>query len=567
MTTKKIGNFLGLKIHKVAFCGTILQCGLLFKLITYLDNAALSVHSGRLWLDIVAMIVLFTYSYRFNLIALDNGIITLSTKDDKSDDYSDYLSTARLLNVIGWIFAGIVILIGIAGLDALNASSYSKLISYETASTLDDIPTMEDGIGLIALMDSETAQVYGKRALSSLDNVISRYDLSSVYTQITYKGKPMKVCPLEYASLSKWINYKNDGIPGYVLVDPVNYTAEYIECDEPIMYSPSNAFGTKLKRHLRKQFPNEIFGTSYFEIDDTGVPYWTTPIYKTTVGVFGGKVIDKLIVTDASDGNSKVYGIKDIPEWVDVVFDGDYISENMNYALKLKNGFWNSIFAQTDCKKCTDDFGYITLGNDIGVYTGITSLNNDSSNVGVIIANERTGEVKYYSAGGADESSAMAAAEGEVANFGYHASFPSLVKTGNELSYVMVLKDDSNIIKKYAMVNLHTYSKLAVGDTLQQTYDKYIGKLSNTLNVASDQLQTVEIIVKDVKFIVNDGNTTVYITADNNDVFKTAFNEYWVFDRIGQKVRLGVATSDTNEIRTIYSLNGKSTVTSEDAVE
>lgn len=48
------------------------------------------------------------------------------------------------------------------------------------------------------------------------------------------------------------------------------------------------------------------------------------------------------------------------------------------------------------------------------VYTGVTSVNGDESNIGFALMNLRTGESKYYKVAGAEEYSAMSSAEGQV---------------------------------------------------------------------------------------------------------------------------------------------------------
>ncbi len=73
----------------------------------------------------------------------------------------------------------------------------------------------------IALMDTDTAQIIGERAIGSLSDVVSQYEVSEDYSTIDYNGSPMKVAPLEYAGFIKFMNNKKNGMPGYVLVDPV----------------------------------------------------------------------------------------------------------------------------------------------------------------------------------------------------------------------------------------------------------------------------------------------------------------------------------------------------------
>lgn len=398
-------------------------------------------------------------------------------------------------------------------------------------------------------MDSNTASVFGNRTLGSLSDIVSQYSVSSTYTQINYQGKPMKVALLKYESFWKWLSNNKNGIPGYVIVDPVNSSAEYKKLSEPVKYSPSEYFGRDLMRTLRFKYPSAMFGDVFFEIDENGMPYYIAPVYTTTIGLFGGKVIENVVIFDAITGNSEYISVNDAPDWIDVIFDGDYLSTRIDWWGKYQNGFWNSYFSKTGCKQTTkdndsstSDYGYITIGNDIWMYTGITSLANDASNIAVVMGNERTGEIRYFEVAGADENSAMGAAEGEVQQYGYHASFPSLINVNNEPTYIMVLCDDNHIVKKYAMVNMANYSRVVVEDTQAKVFAAYAEEMGFEVseeieaeataneNGITDETTLIDVtfIVSDIKFIVNDGNTTVYVSDTNGKYYKSKFDDMWI---------------------------------------
>ena len=55
----------------------------------------------------------------------------------------------------------------------------------------------------------------------------------------------------------------------------------------------------------------------------------------------------------------------------------------------------------------------------------------------------------------------MSSAEGKVQQYGYRASFPSLVSIDGQPTYVMVLKDSGGLIRLYAMVNAESYNVVA----------------------------------------------------------------------------------------------------------
>lgn len=62
----------------------------------------------------------------------------------------------------------------------------------------------------------------------------------------------------------------------------------------------------------------------------------------------------------------------------------------------------------------------------------------------------------------------MVSAEGKVQSFGYKASFPILLNISNEPTYLMTLKDEAGLVKKYAMLNIKRYQNIAIGDTMPE---------------------------------------------------------------------------------------------------
>lgn len=122
-----------------------------------------------------------------------------------------------------------------------------------------------------------------------------------------------------------------------------------------------------------------------------------------------------------------------------------------DYHGSLQHGFWNSVLSQRDCLQSTNGYNYIALDDDVWVYTGVTSVNADQSNVGFVLMNQRTMETRYYQMEGAIEDSAMSSAEGKVQNLGYRSTFPLLLNIDGEATYFMALKDAAGLVKMYAM--------------------------------------------------------------------------------------------------------------------
>lgn len=479
--------------------------------------------------------------------------------------------TKKSLNVkynIVSIIVGIVLVIGviivivgnIASVKIFNAHNYSSLIDVKETK-FEEVIDQLDQVNNIALMDTSSAKVVGQRAIGSLSDVVSQYQISGEYNQIAYNGEPMKVASLEYAGFFKWFNNRKNGIPGYVLVDAVKFEAEYIKLDKPIKYTTSGWFNDNLQRHLRFQYPTAIFEGYYFELDESGKPYYVCPVLTAKVGLFKGYDVKGVVICDPCTGDSKYYGIGEIPQWVDRVYDGDLIIRKYNWYGMLSDGFWNSIIGQKDCKKATDDYGYKVMDNDVWIYTGVTSVIEDSSNIGFVMVNSRTCEAKYFKVAGAEEFSAMDAAEGQVQNLGYRASFPSLINIDGRPTYFMVLKDKGNLVKQYALVDVKKYSIVSTGTTQKDTLSNY-RKLLKENNIAindkedlSELYKSVKVVVRDIQYVNMEDGTFVYITDTDRNVYKQQISsdETMMFIQRNDNIEIYYEENEKTKIRDIES--------------
>ena len=449
------------------------------------------------------------------------------------------------LYITGGLLIAPIILSAILSSRLFHAKHYSEILTVREG-TVEDIPSVH-GTDSIALMDTNSAAMLGDREIGTLSEVVSQYNVSS-YTQIDSKGKPFKVAPLKYAGFFKWYRNRKNGIPGYVLVDPVKMRADYQPLSQGMYYVPSAWFGENLERRIRFHFPTKMFGNIHFEIDEEGNPYYVASVYDHLIGLFGGQQVVGAILVDPVSGAMEYRKTGDIPQWVDVVFPGDLICAQYNDHAQLQNGFINSIFGQRGCRKVTEyqngedgtmsDYGYVAKDGDIWIYTGVTSLNNDSSNLGFILSNERTEETIYITCAGADEFAAMAAAEGEVQEKRYQASFPSLIQIDEKPAYIMVLKDNSGLVKMYAAVNVEQYNIVATASTQKECIAKYeallAGKITAEQAKADDvpadaperdtsgyEERTIRVVRREP--IVEDGDTYLYIVDENGTIYKAKY--------------------------------------------
>ncbi len=442
---------------------------------------------------------------------------------------------------------------GITSATIFRAKSYASTIEVTEAVFSEDMPETND-VRNVALMDTQSAITIGNRALGSLSEVVSQYDSSNKYSQINYAGKPMKVSTLEYDGFFKWFGNRKNGVPGYIMVDPVQNTAEYVKLEKAIKYTDSGYFGDDLMRKLRFSYPTKLFGSLSFEVNEEGEPFYIVSCLKAKVGLFGALDVAEVIIFDPTTGDSELYNVKDTPSWIDIVYDGHLATRKYNWYGTLSGGYFNSIIGNVGCKKTTDDFGYIVLGDDVWYFTGVTSVSADESNIGFIISNARTGEYKFYPVVGAEEYSAMNAAEGEVQEKGYRASFPSLINVAGEATYIMVLKDSGGLVKLYALVNVEQYSIVATGETQSEVMASYKKLLrGNGIGENTSVGEKLTVTIEDIRIVELDGEPIIYLYTDDRKVFKgnIASDESLITIRAGDKLTFAVSESATDGIYNI----------------
>ena len=455
-----------------------------------------------------------------------------------------------------------VVLVGsLLSSQVFNAKRYASVVNIREAVFEEDMKEADE-ITNIALMDSASAELIGKNTMGKLADNISQYEIGYRYTQINFRNNPKKVNNLEYADFFRWMNNRDRGIPGYVMVDPVDSkanSAEYIEFEKPLKYVESAYFNDDLMRKLRFEYPTKIFDFVTFEIDDEGKPYYIVSCMKAKIGLFGAMDVNEVIIFDPSTGESQLYAVEDTPAWVDTVYSGDLAVQKYNWHGMLSGGFFNSIINKVGCKQTTDDYGYITIEDDVWYFTGVTSVTADESNIGFIISNARTGEYIYYAVAGAEEYSAMNAAQGQVQNMGYKASFPSLVNISGEATYIMVLKDNNGYVKQFALVNVENVNIVAIGDTQEEAIKNYRELLvkngvvtppANNDPEPEDEAVGAAITVYGLRDIVIGGETYVYITTSDGNIYKcrVADNEKIITIDIGDILTIKYIETDVEGV-------------------
>ncbi|WP_279004958.1 CvpA family protein [[Clostridium] scindens] len=489
----------------------ILAAGLYY----YIALPAFNIHSSDTWFFIIFLLVVVAVIY------------AVRKKIGKAE-----LRTSKTMKFFGFAILGLGIIYLAGSLlssPIVNAKKYQKLMKVEEGEFTEDIEELS--FDKIPLLDKDTAEILGDRKMGSMVDMVSQFEADDIYSQINYQGNPVRVSPLKYANLIKWFTNRSNGIPAYIRINMATQSTELVKLDEGIKYTTSEHLNRNIYRHLRFAHPTYIYGELSFEIDEKGVPYWIAPVKKYNIGLFGGETVGKVVLCNAITGEMKTYDIKDVPQWVDRAYSADLLVQLFDYYGTLKHGFFNSILSQKDCLKTTDGYNYLAQDDDVWMYTGVTSVNGDQSNVGFVLANQRTMETKYYKVEGATEASAMSSAEGQVQNLKYTATFPLLLNISDEPTYFIALKDDSGLVKKYAMVNVQKYQIVAIGDSVSQCEENYLELLfSNGVKEVEKDTREVKTITGKITKIaqgVIEGTSHYYLMLENSeDIFDASVVDF-----------------------------------------
>ena len=486
-------------------------------------HPAINIHSIDMWwfIGIVILLPLFLF-------------LRFKSRQAESDDDIDEMTSARKaglfrkLSYIPLVVVALVLIGGVASWSIIpgNAERYANVLQTEDYDFATDIREVD--YTQIPVIDRDSAALLGNRTLGEIPEYVSQFEISPLYSQINYHGKPVRVSPLGYADFFKWLNQQATGLPGYVIVDMTTQNTKVVRDAGAMFYSQSEPFDRNIDRYVQLAYPFKMFEEKSFEIDEDGHPWWVCPVLDFTIGLFGGQTIKEAVLVDAETGEHTLYKLEDVPQWVDRVFPSDLLITQYNWSGLYLNGWLNSWLGQTGVKQTTPGsnglagYNYIAKDDDVWLYTGVTSATADNSIIGFVLINQRTGESHFYSVSGATEISAMYSAEGQVQNLRYVATFPLLLNINSQPTYFMALKDSAGLVKKFAMIDIQRYQNVATGDTVvecQKAYKALLATNGITSQLAHGDagLNTVTGKIETMAQAVTDGNSHFYITLEDDD--------------------------------------------------
>ena len=520
----------------------------------YVTLPALNLHDSQFYSFLILLCIIYTVCVFLLSGGMHRDVVT--TPKEKVKSWFSFVKS-RCLPVLVILIALLAAAVvgNVLSLPLLRATAYRDLLSVNNGDFTHDVTQIS--FSEIPTLDRTSAEYLGDRQMGTLSDMVSQFEYSGDSTQINYQGRPVRVAPIAYADLFKWLTNRSSGLPAYVVVDMVTQEATVVRLTEGMKYSFSEPLNRNIYRHLRFHYPTMMFSTPEFEIDESGHPWWIAPRVVKTIGLFGGTDIKGAVLVDAVTGESQYY--EEVPTWVDTLYVPELIMEQYDYHGTLVHGFLNSIFGQRDVTKTTAGYNYIAMNDDVYVYTGVTSANADQSNLGFLLCNMRTKETHFYTAPGATEEAAKLSAMGVVQDLGYVATFPLLLNIADQPTYFIPLKDATDLVKSYAMVNVAQYQIVATGNTVSACEQAYIKMLNEKGLTQQEQLpiNQVQGKVAELRSAVLEGNTYYFIRLEGSDLFysiSAAQSREAVTLNVGDQVALDYTPAEDATILDSYGL-------------
>lgn len=482
----------------------------------YVTLPALNPHTGEFYSFLGLLCAVYVVCVFLLSGAPHDNVIR--TPKEKLHEWLKFIKSRCL--PVGLLFVAVVVIAAVGNvvsMPLLRAAAYRDLLTVQTGDFASDVAQIS--FNEIPTLDRTSAEFLGDRQMGTLSDMVSQFEYSGDSTQINYQGRPVRVAPIAYADLFKWLTNRGQGLPAYVVVDMVTQEATVTRLPQGMKYSFSEPLNRNIVRHLRFHYPTMMFSTPEFEIDENGHPWWIAPRVVKTIGLFGGTDIQGAVLVDAVTGQSQYY--KEVPTWVDTLYVPELIMQQYDYHGTLVHGFINSLLGQRDVTITTDGYNYIAMNDDVYAYTGVTSANADQSNLGFLLCNMRTKETHFYEAPGATEAAARASAEGVVQDLGYVSTFPLLLNIAGEPTYFIPLLDNTNLVKSYAMVNVAQYQLVATGATVSACEQTYIQMLSDKGVTTPEELPKTQAsgTIAEIRSAVLSGSTYYFLRLEGETVF------------------------------------------------
>lgn len=381
-----------------------------------------------------------------------------------------------------WLFplfgAVIYIISFVAGSPMLNSQRYASMLNAEKRIWTQDVqPKNESHMRMVA---TANAIYKATMAVSQAGAIGSQFKLSADHTTLQVINNELWfIIPLDYNGFSVW--WSVGETPGYILIhgeDPHRKPiVKILDKGKGFKYMPGAYFGDNLERHLRNNgYLSKGLTDETLEIDEAGKAWWVVTAYKPTIIWSGEKALGVALV-DPVTGAIQFHEQGKIPGWIDRCDPKWLVQVYADWWGEYSGGWLNSWWGKKNLLEPeTPNLIYSEDGQPEWV-TGITSrTTTDSSVVGLIYTNSRTGKSVYYEvAGGATDKAILAAVaqNSRVKYLSLHGTNPQTYNVYGTMASVVPLLNDKNAYQGAAIVNINDVQRIAVGSDQYEALREY----------------------------------------------------------------------------------------------
>lgn len=285
------------------------------------------------------------------------------------------------------------------------------------------------------------------------------------------------------------------------------------ETGEGLIYTPSAYFSQDLVRHVYYNGMSKYnLESTYFEIDDAGVPYYVLSYSLPTIFVNGGSDIAKVAVVNALDGTVDIYDPEDIPSWVESVYPQQLVFNHLDYWGSLQDGWLNSVFAQKGVLQSSNGSRVIMNGGELFYFTGLTSAGNDESTIGFVYTSTKTKESRLFRFPGATEEAAMKKTLTLLPQNNISTSFPIPINVEDTPTYFILIKGEDGRILRNVFIKVQDLEFYTITDDKDASYSNYLVNLGSTASSSNTVTGTIDAITS----YVQEGNTIYWIEIDGD---------------------------------------------------
>ncbi|EKN67554.1 hypothetical protein BABA_12505 [Neobacillus bataviensis LMG 21833] len=319
-----------------------------------------------------------------------------------------------------------------------------------------------------------------KKAFGQVPNT-SYYELGNLQIQ-KVNGDYVYIAPVEFSGFFKW--WKGGQTPGYFSLSATDSSANPKFIKSEMVYTPSSFFNKNVERHIRMNFPKNIFyGDVQLEIDDEGKPFYIRS-YGKFITARNGFDVEGIVVIDSKNGKTKKYPLTEVPDFIDGTVSPEVVSLQNSYFGNFIHGFWNSKFGKSDVKLPSDEGTEANVSpifDEKGVmyyFTDFTSPKEGvDSMLGYSLTNSRTGTATYYT-GNPDQSymdsqGALQIIEKKFIEKKWHGQMAILYNFYGEASWLTPVLDSNGFLQNYFIVSAANPEISVYGVTPNEALKQY----------------------------------------------------------------------------------------------